>query len=519
MAYKKTWLSYVIWAVFTCITGVMLANYTILFWTKEIDSKVGIGTVAFVFGVFAAVVGVYFLLHKVIFSWIQNRSINKKIMLFLEGAVVFLALGGGLVCRIGLCMQTNAETIVETAYYQQAMVKTGTPSEPMIHGASYLYTLCLSFVLSFLGNKTIAGVWFQIVLQMLAMVVAYIIVRKMIGRQAACITLILLAASSVYANQIFSLTPENFYFLLYLFGMLIVGSFVRSYTNGDVGKTAVVVFAVLTGIVMGGLLYLDAIAVSLWILLVGIFTGIRHSQESEKKFGIGFSFLVFGIVFAAALLSFVAFLAIDGVLSQTAFIKVAEAWFSLYRSYLPMGYILYQTRISIMECLIQVMLAALLIMAFWNQGREQKCSPYICYMLLLAPTPLAISGVLSYQVFSIFIWSILAGIGFQQCFVKETIEVKVESAEKAAVPEPTEVLMPQLPESTEVLMPQLSEPTEVLMPQAPEPKALPKPRFLENPLPLPKKHEKKEMDYQYSVAEDKMKFDTEIKDNDDFDIK
>lgn len=45
-----------------------------------------------------------------------------------------------------------------------------------------------------------------------------------------------------------------------------------------------------------------------------------------------------------------------------------------------------------------------------------------------------------------------------------------------------------------------------------------KPRFLENPLPLPKKHEKRTMDYQHEVAEDRMEFDYEIDEDDDFDI-
>lgn len=43
-------------------------------------------------------------------------------------------------------------------------------------------------------------------------------------------------------------------------------------------------------------------------------------------------------------------------------------------------------------------------------------------------------------------------------------------------------------------------------------------KLIENPLPLPKKHEKREMDYQYQVAEDKMRFDVEVPDGDDFDI-
>ena len=45
-----------------------------------------------------------------------------------------------------------------------------------------------------------------------------------------------------------------------------------------------------------------------------------------------------------------------------------------------------------------------------------------------------------------------------------------------------------------------------------------KPRFFENPLPLPKKHVKKEMDYQYQVDEKDMKYDIEVPENDDFDI-
>ncbi len=45
-----------------------------------------------------------------------------------------------------------------------------------------------------------------------------------------------------------------------------------------------------------------------------------------------------------------------------------------------------------------------------------------------------------------------------------------------------------------------------------------KPRFLENPLPLPKKHEKRTMDYQYEVMEAEMRFDFEVDENDDFDI-
>ena len=44
-----------------------------------------------------------------------------------------------------------------------------------------------------------------------------------------------------------------------------------------------------------------------------------------------------------------------------------------------------------------------------------------------------------------------------------------------------------------------------------------KPRFIENPLPLPKKHVKREMDFDYKVLEADMHYDVEVDEEDDFD--
>ncbi len=44
-----------------------------------------------------------------------------------------------------------------------------------------------------------------------------------------------------------------------------------------------------------------------------------------------------------------------------------------------------------------------------------------------------------------------------------------------------------------------------------------KPRMIENPLPLPKKHEHREMDYAYPVSAERMHYDVDVRDGDDFD--
>lgn len=43
-------------------------------------------------------------------------------------------------------------------------------------------------------------------------------------------------------------------------------------------------------------------------------------------------------------------------------------------------------------------------------------------------------------------------------------------------------------------------------------------RLIENPLPLPRKHVKKAMDYKIDVSEEQMKYDREVPENDDFDL-
>ncbi|MCM1426790.1 MAG: hypothetical protein NC118_09320, partial [Eubacterium sp.] len=186
---------------------------------------------------------------------------------------------------------------------------------------------------------------------------------------------------------------------------------------------------------------------------------------------------------------FMGMLAIDASYSGGRIIQAMEAWLSLYQNQLGADYIFYQTNRSLIECFVLVVFAAFLVMSFWNRKKEQNASFWICLMFVLALTPLTAAGYLSYQVFAIFIWSVLAGIGVQQSFVWEEKQmVKTTSTSEAQ-------LKSAAAEAEEQ-----------------------KPRFIENPLPLPKKHEKRTMDYQYDITEDKMDFDIEVKENDDFDV-
>lgn len=507
MTYKKTWLSYLLWAAYTCLTGVMLADYAVLFWQKEINGIIDQGTVVFVLFVFVMVPGIYFLIRK-IFGKIRGKyDISSHTKSLWEIFIVLSLFCVGLLYRVSLYLK-NIASLTENTYYQLATVKAEDIAEPMVHGASYLYTMCLSFVLSFLGNKIMAAVWLQILFHMITLLLAFFTVKRLAGRIPACITMFVLAVSSVYAGKILEMTPESLFFVLYLVGMFIVGGYVKNNCGNHGKRSSAVSGALLSGCVIGFLTYLDAVSLTLLILLFGLVTGRRQGKMAKGR-NIVFSLLLILTAVAAGGLTFIGMLAVNAYNYYEEIGTIAEALAVFYRTHFMTDYMFYQTEYSVVECFIIVMLAAFLIMGFWNRRKVQNASPWIVLMILLAPTPLTAKGVLPCQVYSIFIWGVLAGIGVQQSFVWEKAAMKEQHTEDESA-----FIKEQALETISV--PVAEPPAE----SAPAPRDVPaeKPRFLENPLPLPKKHEKRTMDYQYEVAEEQMKFDFEVSETDDFDI-
>ena len=97
-------------------------------------------------------------------------------------------------------------------------------------------------------------------------------------------------------------------------------------------------------------------------------------------------------------------------------------------------------------------------------------------------------------------------------FVMEKIE-EINAAAVPIVPAPISAEeIPADPVSTEEI-PAAPASAEAVSEETPKKK----PRFIENPLPLPKKHVKREMDYDHEVLETDMHYDIDVAEGDDFD--
>ena len=148
--------------------------------------------------------------------------------------------------------------------------------------------------------------------------------------------------------------------------------------------------------------------------------------------------------------------------------------------------------------------ASFLTLEFFRQRQEMNFSVWILVSLVAATTPFAGNGLYPCWIGALFFWSVLAGLGIQNCVMGEPRQVR-------------EALLARINDEVDEKTADGEQAAQEL-----EEKETPveaKPRFIENPLPLPKKHVKKEMDYQYPVEESQMKYDIEVDEKDDFDLK
>lgn len=481
MIYQKTWLSYILWALYTCLTGVMLAAFGALFWQQILGYEISYDLIGFLALLFILISGCYVLMRRVLLPFAYRHRISAHTRYLWGDIAAGVLVFAGVLYRICLYVESGADRIVVTEFYQKAMVKAGEHVESMRHGLSYLYMLCLSVCMSFLGNKPVVGVWLQIVIQAATLILSYVLLKKIVGRIPALFLLSVLAFSPAYAEEIFILTPECLFLLIYLIGIYTTVNLVMNYCIHDAGTAAGTAGILSAGIMIGILAYLDPVMFTLIVFLTGIMIG---KNVSRKK-----SVLLFFLSLVVSNMAFAGALFLDALLYGRGISESAAVWggYTIYAPFSQNTMVICYMESFLREGFLIVIISAFLIMAFWNQKKLQNCTPWIALLILM------LAGISFSRLQFLFVWSILAGIGLQQCFVSNQAEHTASETEV----EKEKMIMDE----------KMAEPEKE--------KSV---KLIENPLPLPKKHEKREMDYQYQITEDKMKFDVEVADGDDFDI-
>ena len=494
MTYRKTWFDYVLWAVYAGICVMLLAyvgNHIYAFYVGAPMAKLG------TFLPFPILLCLYPGIR------LSSQAIRKKhhfsshTAAMTESLVVSVSFVFGLLLRLkeGLLMASiyaDAPVFEPGEYYEMAVVRAGADSPALTHGLSDLFVRSLRVVLSFLGNSMAAAMLFQIFLRTLAMLFAYLAVRKAAGRFAACTVLLMLSFSDAFIRKIYVIDPECMLLAVLLAGLWLVLCFVKTvlYNNRGTGDLA---RASILGIGLGFLCYLDMSMAILFLFLAGLFTGKMHAEGGRKRMA-GSLFLIL----AGSVAGFMCAIGIDASFSGVSVYQGLISWIAPYLN-VGMGARIFSViGMSYPFFSVLFLLASFLGFEFIRGGREQDFSLWLLPCILLSPVFLMDFSIVGLGGAVQFFWSVLAALGLKNVVFggqAEALREKIEEINAAAVPIPATAPIPA---------------SGALAPAQ-------KPRFIENPLPLPKKHVKREMDYDYEVPEADMHYQIEITAGDDFD--
>lgn len=499
MSWKKNVISYVLWLVYTLFTGVVIIGLA-----SDITGGT-VNTAIVAAGILGAAATILVLLLHFFDLKLSSVLLEKQgIWNAVQAAVAVVLLAVGIVLRV----QAVPGAAEDSVYFQLAAVQPNQEVPQIVHGAVYLYVSILHTLFYFLGNKLLVAVWFQIVLQVLCGLFLYCVARRVSGPLAALVTLGIFMCSPVTIEKAVELSPELFFLLpvlLVAWGM--TGSFEK-----NLNKTAAFLLGILTG-VLG---YLD---VSGFFLLLVLAAVVCSQKEAGTGKGAGARAGAFLLGLLGAAVGFLGCIVADASMSGKNSIRVLKAWGVLYQ---PENIVLYttgeQTAITWEDWMLMVLLA-MGIFSFWLNRRQDKRSVYtigICLWLTATGfgifTPELIGNTGLYLL--LLLWGT---VSLEECRSLQKAAVVVETAdamEETAVPKRVAVSETVVvPEGTTV-----SEKAGVMeKTDAPEKKQPKKVQYIENPLPLPKKHIKRVMDYSLKEMPDEDDFDLDIGDEDDFD--
>lgn len=496
MTYRKTWLSYVIWFLYAslCVMLLAFAGYSVYsVYVKAAPAKLG------ALLIFPLLVCVYLALRQSALAVRRKWTLTQHSKLMLEALCVSVSFVFGFLVRLRMFRYT-ADILSPTlgGFVDKAFVRAGESVEPIAHGISYLYVLLLSAIFSFLGNSVSAAVFLQIVLQLLVMILGYCLVKAAAGRFTACLSLLLLAFSPVFVEKTIVIDSECLFLLMYLLGMFSVVSYEKAVLSDKPGWRHVFA-AAFPGVLIGIFTFLELSTVTILFLLPLLFAGKKtDAQAGDRKKNI----LRLFVAVVSCVAGFFVMIGADAVVCSVSPERSLQVW---AYPYLQIGHL----AISLGEMYGNVFFytglflpAAFLAFEFFRSGKEQDHSPWLFFSILFTPFLFWKFWTVELSGLSFFFWSVAAALGVKNCLFgaeAEVMQAKIEeiNAAVSSIPLTEGYAATAEPDKEETVQ---------------------KPRFLENPLPLPKKHIKKEMDYDYPISSEMMHFELDITEEDDFDF-
>lgn len=568
MIWKKTWFSYVLWALYSVVVSMAYASGLLLYVPLGKSPYLAVGVVC-----------LYFLLTAFAFFFLQqllqnlgNKKLRKNVAAVLESVLIFAVFCGCFLFQAKAVSGMDPKILAESEYLAKSFVQEGVAVSGSAYGAEWFYLYVLRGLFIFTGNHARAAFWLQFVLQTAGSLFLCGAIRKLSGSIAGALGFTGLMIIPAYVSGLNILTPLWVEFFLFAVGFCGVVFCLRRRKKVRGTGASVFAAAFFLGVYFSCVIYGDLSGILLIFLAVSMLWSRPAANAGQTIILYGSQVKVmqticlFGGCAAGLFLFF-----LGGPCSF-------QEWRNVYGLEFGLNF-------SGMAALCFVILCGFLFCGifrfFYEKEEDSLCCMFLFFLgaLALGLTGMTMPGM--QEMWLLVLLTICAAVSLGRSMTRlRSVEEKtpqagwktLEPEEKTAVEERVtdlgqpggktpaseekENLMPEepIPEEREEPVPEKKEEAipEETMPKEEEKMATeereqkmtegkasekerkenlsgqeiqeekPQIKFLENPLPGPKKHVPRTLDFELGDEQLKdrseLEYDVTINDDDDFDL-
>lgn len=395
----------------------------------------------------------------------------------------------------------------DTSLYELAKIAGADGVDRLPHTASYVYTCILSAFLRFLGNKWAVDAMLQAVLLFGVSLLFFYIVKRVYGKKAALAFLLLSAVIPDFWIGYQRLTPD---ILLVLYCGILLLLYISLLPDVEKKSSLLCGLAgIAVGIMSGILIWLDIIGLVFLFAFMAALCLLHRKQTFLQK-SLSICGIALGAVSALSgsyLIELAAHLSDTAdnrtaVITADALLEAAEKNIALYAGWQQIAALKLQDWIVLLAALLMCIL--LLLSVFGSVSIHTEVT---CIIMLVLCGSVWVHG--NYMTYVSYNWTMLTFSLLACCGALQYVLALCDKKKKQAVH--ADCVQMENTQSTQMdIKTDLAEK---------EQKQVQTVNYIPNPLPLPKKHEKKEMKFDLELLPEQLEFDHELKEGEeDYDI-
>lgn len=414
------------------------------------------------------------------------KTEKKQYKLLRVVIFIVLALFGIIIRSIFVTKMAVFPTLINNAF----ILDTNCASINTI-SMEYIYTAIFSFLFSLLGNKAEVAVYFQIVLHIIGIVILFFAIKKFTNPVCAWICYLVF----ICMPFVFSISINQLFFLFFaiIFGISAIYTYILS--SKELNLIIKTISSVLISFVFTQLLFLDSIFVIflLFGLLISLFISNGEKQVRYRtKIICMFSYIIGSVI------TFTIYFAEK---SKPLFQNFIYGLFTLNTD-TPVFFKEFKLSMQVDKIYFYTILGVFILFMIFSFFQNRKTHTALIISLFLGLNMFWIlfkTNINPYMVVITLAWIIFVlGVQSVVCLINYKKEELENEQEEIEIEMNEEVLSAVIESKEEVIV---SE--EVTN----ESNLIKKINYIENPLPVPKRHVPKVLDYIFDPKPEDMHYD------------